>query len=337
MLILFLHMANQKRLNTVILMGGPSAEHEVSLATGKKICETLNKNRFNIKPITIDKDGFWLLPTDYNEKNFRKYKHNQAIDKIKQKWNIDVVFIAMHGTYGEDGTIQKLLDLANIPYTGSKTLSSAIAIDKEMTKKLLIGKSIPLPKHTIITKKDNPKKYLEKISLPLVVKPARQGSSIGVTIIKNKSDFFLALEQAFKYDSKIILEEHIKGREINATVLGNENPTPLPLIEIRPKISDFFDYKAKYQPGGSEEICPAPINKALTKKIQKLALEIHKTLDCRGVTRSEFILNNDTPYFLEINTLPGMTETSLVPQAAAIAGISFPQLLEKLIELALEK
>ena len=169
------------------------------------------------------------------------------------------------------------------------------------------------------------------------IKPVDQGSSIATFIVKTEKELLGAARKVFKIGSRAMLEEYIRGREIAAAVLGNKKPCALPLIEIRPKKSPFFDYRAKYEIGGSEEICPAPISLALTKSIQEAAVKIHKCLGCRGVTWSDFIVKNSQPYFLEINTIPGMTETSLVPLAAAKYGLSFPALLDKLIELALEK
>jgi D-alanine-D-alanine ligase len=335
-----------EKLNIIILMGGPSAEHEVSLATGGKILNALDKNKYNLKPITITKDGKWMLPPaeikllDYIEKRNKKdivlLENEEVVDRLKGEKSVDVAIIAMHGTYGEDGTIQGLLELANIPYTGSDVMTSALAINKDMTKRTLRSEGILMPGH-IILEKDYSAEDFKRINLPFIVKPNKQGSSVGITIVKNKKQISSALKKAFQFDSKIMLEEYLDGQEITAAVLGNKNLIALPLIEIRPKISDYFDYRAKYEIGGSEEICPAPISKALTKKIQDIALKVHKILECRGVTRSDFILKDGKPYFLEINTIPGMTETSLVPQAAAKAGITFSKLMDKLVELALEQ
>ncbi len=323
-------------------MGGQSAEHEISLATGEMIVEALDKNKYDLKPITITKEGKWLLPaadkkfigeSGKNAKSLIAIESGRALDQIKSEEGVDAVLIAMHGTRGEDGTIQGLLELASIPYTGSGVLASALAMDKEMTKKVLLSENIPMPRH-IILEDDFAPDELKKIKLPAVIKPVRQGSSVGIFVVKNKRDLAESIRQAFKFDSKVMVEEFIQGREITAAVLGNKKPWALPLIEIQPRISSFFDYRAKYEVGGSEEICPAPISKFLTKKIQDIAVKIHRILGCRGVTRSDFILKENKPYFLEINTIPGMTKTSLVPQAAKEAGLSFTQFLDELIKLA---
>lgn len=340
---------NNKKLNVVVLMGGPSAEHEISLKTGQMVLKALDKSRYNLKPVAITKEGKWLLPpaNKFIEESVKNagsrdsqalvaIESGRALDQIKAQKSVDVVLIAMHGPYGEDGTIQGLLELAGIPYTCSGVLASALAMDKVMTKKILRTEKILMPRHIILEKNHN-KSDLKKIKLPVVMKPIDQGSSVGTFVVKTKKEIEKAVKEAFKFGPKLMIEEFIDGREITAAVLGNAKPRALPLIEIKPLVSPFFDYRAKYEVGGSQEICPAPLSKKLTKEIQKIAVEIHQALGCRGVTRSDFILRGSKPYFLEINTIPGMTETSLVPQAAAKAGIPFPKLLDKLIELALEK
>jgi len=306
-----------KKLNVALLSGGFSAEREISLKTGQKIAENLDRKKYEI---------FLFDPKN----NFEK-----LATFLKQK-KIDVIFSALHGTFGEDGCFPGVFEILGIPYVFSGVLSSAVAMDKAMTKKLLAAEKILMPKD-IVLKKGFSASELKKIKLPVVVKPVSQGSSVGTFVVKDKKDLAKAIEEAFKHDSRVMLEEFINGREVTAPVLGNEKLEALPLIEIRPKISAFFDYRAKYEIGGSEEICPAPLGQVLTKKIQGIAVKVHQTLGCRGVTRSDFIVKNNQPYFLEINTIPGMTDMSLVPQSARQAGINFSRLLDKLIELALEK
>jgi len=330
-----------KKLRVALLSGGWSTEREISLKTGRQIAGHLNRQKYQVS----------LFDPKENLMEFLA-----ALKKEK----FDLVFPALHGALGEDGTLQGMLEIFQIPYVFSGVLTSAIAMDKIMTKKLLAGKKIFLPRDVVL-EKGFKMGVLKKIKLPAVVKPIDQGSSVGTFIVKTEKERNRAIREAFKFGSKIMVEEFIKGREITAAVLGNKNPRALPLIEIRPKVSSFFDYRAKYEAGGSEEICPAPIGKILTKKIQTMAVKIHQILGCQGVTRSDFILTSEDdapagissersqnterscilkssrPYFLEINTIPGMTEMSLVPQAAARAGISFPKLLDKLIELALVK
>lgn len=306
-----------KKLKIALLYGGFSTEREISIKTGKKIAENLDKKKYQV---------FLFDP---------KTELKKFINAVQEK-KIDLVFPALHGLLGEDGTVQGLLEIFGLPYVFSGVLASALAMDKDMTKKVLETKNILMPRH-IILDKDYGASDLKNIKAPLVVKPIDQGSSIATFIIKKEKELGKAVKEVLKTGSRAMVEEFIDGREITATVLGNKKPYALPLIEIKPKVSHFFDYRAKYEPGASDEICPAPINKKLTKKIQEQAVRIHCIFGCRGVTRSDFIIKNDKPYFLEINTIPGMTETSLVPLAAATAGLSFSELLDKLIGLALEK
>jgi len=305
------------KLRIALLLGGFSAEREISFKTGRKIAQNLDRKKYRVS---------FFDPKDDLEK---------LIKAIKER-SVDLVFPALHGPLGEDGTIQGMLELFNIPYVFSGTLASALAMDKEMTKRILKTEKILMPADVIL-EKNYKKTDLKRLKLPVVVKPVHQGSSVGTFIVKIEKELEKAVKEAFKFGPKVMIEEFISGREITAAVLGNNKPRPLPLIEIRPKISPFFDYRAKYEIGGSEEICPAPLNKSLTKKIQEIAVRVHRVLGCRGVTRSDFILKGNRPYFLEINTIPGMTETSLVPQAAAKAGLPFPKLLDRLIELALDE
>jgi len=335
-----------KKLNVVVLMGGTSAEHEVSLMSGKMICEGLDKEKFNVRPITITKGGQWLIGAAHTkfiskdgvkavQKSLVSLEGGKALDKIKNEKRADVIFLALHGTFGEDGRVQGLLDLAGIPYTGSGVLASALGMDKDMTKRVFKSEKIPTPKYFIFTK--NSHVSLKKIKFPCAVKPVAQGSSVGISIVQGPGGFKKAVRKAMEFGPRVMIEDFIEGREITCGVLGNKKPKALPLIEIKPKISDFYDYKSKYEDGGSEHICPAQIPAVVAKRIQELAIKIHASLGCRGVTRTDFVLNGSQPYALEINTLPGMTSVSLVPQAAQKAGISFPELLDRLISLALEK
>ncbi|MBU2036944.1 D-alanine--D-alanine ligase [Patescibacteria group bacterium] len=307
----------KKKLRIALLQGGFSAEREISIKTGRKIYENLDKKKYQV---------FLFDP---------KIQLSQFIKAVNNK-KIDLVFPALHGPLGEDGTIQGLLDIIGVPYVFSGVLASSLAMDKERTKKILQTEKILMPR-AIAVGKDYRKKDLNKTKLPVVVKPICQGSSFGIFIVRSRKELNGAIKKAFKFGTELMIEEFVEGREITATALGNEKPQALPLIEIKPKTAEFFDFQSKYEPGASEEICPAPISRALTKKIQAAAIKIHKILGCRGVTRSDFIVKNNQPYFLEINTIPGMTETSLVPLAAVTAGLSFPKLLDRLIELALKK
>ncbi|OGZ34377.1 MAG: hypothetical protein A2Y98_03145 [Candidatus Portnoybacteria bacterium RBG_19FT_COMBO_36_7] len=305
-----------KKLRVALLRGGFSAERQVSIKTGDMIAKNLDKKKYQVFLFDPAKDLIKLA-------------------NLLNRKKIDVVFPALHGPLGEDGAIQGMLEVFGVPYVFSGVLASALAMDKEMSKKIFKKEKIPIPKYFIFTKNNHIS--LKKVEFPCVVKPLTQGSSIGVTIVQKPSEFKKALKKALDFGPRVMVEEFIEGREITVAVLGNKKVKALPLIEIKPKTSQFFDYQAKYEVGGSEEICPAPINQILTKKIQELAIKTHLALGCRGVTRTDLILHSSQPFILEINTIPGMTKTSLVPQAAREAGINFQQLLDRLIELALEK
>ena len=252
---------------------------------------------------------------------------------IIKKNKIGVVFIALHGPNGEDGTIQGFLELLRVPYTGSGVLASALGIDKIYSKKLFTQAGLDVPIYMLLSKKDFPHIVFKKLKTPFFVKPSNQGSSVGVSKVAKKSDLKKALKLAFSYSGLVIVEEYINGREITVPILGNENPLVLPVVEIVPK-TDFFDYKAKYDEKLCEEIVPARINKKLTVDAQKAGIAAYQALGCRGFGRVDMIIKNKKIYVLEVNTIPGLTPVSLFPKSAVSAGISYPQLLEQIIEFA---
>jgi D-alanine-D-alanine ligase len=265
------------------------------------------------------------------------YREIQRIGEMGTK--PDVIFIAMHGPYGEDGTVQGMFELVNIPYTGSGVLASAIGMDKIVFRKILKNENILIPKYTVYKKGDDIKniKYLPG-KLPYFVKPHNQGSSVGNSIAKSKKSLVNKIKIALKYSDKVLIDEYLKGVEVTCGILGNENPKALPLVEIIPKKAEFFDYSSKYSESGSEEIVPARISDNLTKNVQKIAIEVYKTIGCRGFARVDFILKDGKyPYVLEINTIPGLTPMSLLPRAANYAGINYSDLLDKILSYAIKK
>jgi len=252
----------------------------------------------------------------------------------------DVAFIALHGRYGEDGTVQGLLELLGIPYTGSGVLASALAMDKIVSKRLLRAEGVRVPPSVdLMSRRElstrDVSREVAALGYPVIVKPNRQGSTIGMSKVERPDELARAIEEAFDYDSQVLIEKFLNGVEITAGILGNEELQVLPLIEIVPA-KGFYDYEAKYTPGATEEICPARIPEATSEEARRLALAAHRALGCRGMSRVDMIAAADGVYVLEVNTIPGMTPTSLLPTAARAAGIEFPQLLDKLIELALE-
>ncbi|MCH7641022.1 D-alanine--D-alanine ligase [Patescibacteria group bacterium] len=259
-----------------------------------------------------------------------------SLDEIGGK--ADVVFIAMHGPFGEDGTVQGMLELAGLAYTGPGVLASALGMDKVMFRRILKSKGIPVPKYAVLRRGHILSKVKKELGdPPYFIKPHNQGSSVGTSIVRKKKDLPGALDLAFEYSGQALVDEYIQGMEVTCAVLGNEKPTPLPLVEIRPLKGEFFDYESKYIESGAEEIVPARISKGLTNKIQEIAIDVYKTIGCRGFSRVDFILkNNRYPVVLEINTIPGLTPMSLLPKAAKAAGISYPKLLEKIISFSVE-
>jgi D-alanine--D-alanine ligase len=307
-------MKNVKRV--VVVMGGPSAEAEVSMATGSAIAKALRT-----------KDYYEVIELKLDPKNF-----TNDIIALKP----DLVFNAVHGLYGEDGRLQSVLDMLEIPYTGSNVIASAVAMDKVISKKIFIADNICTPKSLFLNIKDKSDfkaLILEKFTLPIVVKPASQGSSIGVEIVKTEDRLILALEEAFKYCDDVLVEEFITGYELTASVLKEKDALIVfPVIKIVPN-SGVYDYKSKYTKGSTSYFCPAPISKQITEKVQQMAIDAYKSLGCAGVARADFIVDKkENIFILEVNTVPGMTATSLVPKAAKTMGIEFEDLCDRIIK-----
>lgn len=302
----------------IVVCGGPSTEAEVSRRTGKAIADALKSKNYNVELLELNPQTF--------------------AQTIREK-NCDIVFNAVHGKYGEDGLIQGTLDMLKIPYTGSGVLAAALTMDKVATKHFLNSAQISTPKFAIyreVDRRDELASEIEnKFGLPVVIKAASQGSSIGVTIVEKSDEIAEAVENAFTYGDEILVEEFIRGRELTVAVMGNEDEADaLPVIEIT-TTTGRYDYKTKYTKGMSTHICPAQISDELTAQVQKLAVDAFKVCKCSGVARIDVMLSDkNIPYVIEINSVPGMTETSLVPDAARAAGIDFPELCEKILALA---
>lgn len=307
-------MALQTKKRIGVIMGGGSAEREVSLKSGSAILASLKKSGYDAVPIEMD-------------------------DKIPEKLrdnNIGVAFIALHGPGGEDGSLQGLLEVMNIPYTGSGVLASGLGLNKAASRKIFAYHNIQVPPSFAV--KRNEKGDLEvklktmPFSFPLVIKPCCQGSSIGVSIVKEKEKFREAIEEAFKFDNEILIEKFIEGREIHVGILDN---MPIGAIEIRPK-GEFYDYKSKYLPGMSDHIFPAPLEESLYHKVLETGLKAHNAIGCKGYSRVDCLVTKSGDIFtLEVNTLPGMTETSLFPEISRNKGIDFDALVERILFLAL--
>ncbi len=301
-----------------VLMGGPSSEREISLKSGKAVLAALTDSK-------VDAVGVEIFTDDAGE-NVRLLKG----------LNLDCAFIALHGRFGEDGAIQGILETINLPYTGSGVEASRLAMDKIGALKIFQRAGLTVPKSQILEKQsyEKTKVFNNELGLPLVVKPANHGSSIGLSLVFDTKDIAGAIELAFEFDQRVIIEEYISGRELTVGVL---NKTALPVIEIIPK-NKFFDFEAKYKAGLTEYIVPAVLEKKCAENIQQVGLTAHNALGCFGCSRADIILSNSgVPYILEVNTIPGMTSTSLLPKAAGVTGINFKDLCFKLLELAYEK
>ncbi len=352
-----------RKMRVAVLMGGTSSEREVSLSTGRMIAGALDVCKYEVT--ALDTQDLLFLGERKKEKGERQAAlpapvedaessapadaaPNVMFSKNVEAPNTvphtpDIVFIALHGRGGEDGAVQGLLETLGLPYTGSGILASALAMDKAMSKRLFRGAGIPVAPELALSRG----KELSQTTLaaqindtlggfPVFVKPNAEGSSVGGRLAQDAAQLADALAHAFQYDTVILVEKYLRGMEVTVSVLGNTGGSlnVLPVVEIVPR-SAFYDYESKYAAGGSDHIIPARISEAQTEAIQQFALQCHALLGCRGMSRTDFIITPDGPFVLEVNTIPGMTPTSLLPQAAAQAGIAFPDLLDRLIASAL--
>lgn len=308
----------KKKLKIGVLFGGKSAEHDVSLLSARNVISALDKEKYKITPIKINRDG--------------KFK----LAKIK---NFDIIFPVLHGPFGEDGSMQGLLKLAGVPFVGPSVLGSAVGMDKDVMKRLLRDAGVPIGKFITLKKEDkiNFNKIKKELGLPLFIKPANMGSSVGVSKVRNENEFKKASREAFQFDTKIIIEEFIAGREIECAMLGND----IPMASIPGEIianQDFYSYNAKYLDAGSVAEIPAKIDKKTMRKIQELAIKTFQVLSCEGMSRVDFFLKkNGSVLVNEINTIPGFTNISMYPKLWEASGIPVSKLLDRLIELALER
>jgi D-alanine-D-alanine ligase len=353
-----------KRIRVGILTGGASAERDISLAAGAQIAASLPSDRFE----TVLLDPLALMVrnpslTDAQRTQARALLEGGGV--IKQPRSlpkglegqiadaeralvpattamsgsggpVDVVFLSVYGTWGEDGRIQGLLDILGIPYTGSGVGASSLAMDKVMAKKILAFEGIDVPRGVTVTSATGRDlESAQSLGLPVFVKPVAQGSSVGAAIVNSVDQLAPAIVDALRYDERALVEELVGGRELTVAVIGNDELTPLPVIEIVTK-REFFDYTAKYSAGESEEIVPARIPDDVARRAQELAVRAHRSLDCRGMSRTDLMWSGDRMAVLEVNTIPGMTANSLLPKAARAAGIEFGDLLARLVDWALE-
>ena len=340
-------------MKIVVLAGGISTERDVSLSSGRGVYNALKERGHQVILLDVflgyegDPENIFELDRDWVKDVAPVSEVAPDIEKVKalrkKPSNIlfgdhvieicqmaDIVFMALHGDCGENGKVQAVFDLFGIKYTGTDSFSSALAMDKSITKQLFLQNGVPTPKSHLLTGKDDP----YKPEFPCVVKVSGGGSSIGVYIVQNEKEYADAVQEAFRYDAKVLVEQYIKGREFTDCVIEGK---PYPVVEIAP-VSGFYDYKNKYQAGSTVETCPAKISDELTKKIQDTALKAYQVLGIKTYARMDVLMDeNGDVYCLEANTLPGMTPTSLIPQEAAVLGISYGELCELIIEISLKK
>jgi D-alanine-D-alanine ligase len=293
-----------KQKHIAVLMGGLSAEREVSLRTGRAISQALQRCGYRVTDIDAGRDLTAQL----------------------QQAGAEVAFIALHGRFGEDGTVQGLLELSGIPYTGSGVLASSMAMDKVATKKMLCYHGIATPAFAVVRAGQPRQGSLP--DYPLVVKPAREGSTIGISIVHNAEELDAGLAEAFRHDDLVLIEKFIAGAEVTVGVLEGQ---ALPVIQVVPR-GGFYDYQAKYTPGHTEYLLPAPLPEPVYRALQEAAVDVFDAIGCRGAARVDFMVTDTGFYCLEVNTIPGMTETSLLPKAAGAAGMSFDELVERILE-----
>ncbi len=310
------------KIRVALVMGGRSKEREVSLASGSEVLAHLDRDRF---AVTVYDPAHDLV--------------RLAEDAPK----LDVAFLALHGTFGEDGTMQGFCEMIGLPYIGSGVLSSALAMDKEIAKRIYREAGLPVAPDLVVGRTATPelpvaaRLAISSLGSPVVVKPLRQGSSVGLSIVETEEALLAALAPVFELDGAALLEKYLPGRELTCGVVGNQWLTALPPIEIIPAEGHrFFDYAAKYQPGEAREICPADIPPSLTAEIQRLAMGAHRALGCRGLSRTDLIHSDGQVYLLETNTLPGLTSGSLLPKMAKAHGLTFTAFLSYLIDLVIQ-
>ncbi len=358
-----------KKINVMVVFGGKSGEHEVSLMSAASILRAINREKYNVIPVGITKDGLWKqCDCSIDEIESGQWENEENLLLSQQQGhqdgplpverggglsllsheemkNIDVVFPVLHGPLGEDGTIQGLFEMMELPYVGAGVLASAVAMDKGIAKKLFEAEGIPQADYLLVSRRDFQKEphlvigqIEDKFCYPVFVKPANLGSSVGISKAKNNEQLMDALKEAARYDRRIIVEEFINGREIECAVLGNDEPLASLPAEIIPS-REFYDYRDKYFDGTSQFVIPAEISETLLKKIREMATEVYRLMDCTGLARVDFFVERETNRILvnEVNTMPGFTKISMYPKMWEVTGLPYEKLIDRLLELAIER
>ncbi|MBM3803268.1 MAG: D-alanine--D-alanine ligase [Acidimicrobiia bacterium] len=352
------------QLTVALLFGGKSGEHEVSLRSAASVLKALDPEKYRVIPIGITKEGQWRSDPQFLEASFAEILSGgsavllpadpldqslmQILDggkTIGKQVRVDVVFPVLHGTYGEDGTIQGLLEMANLPYVGAGVLGSSVGMDKDVTKRLLQHAGLPVVDFVAVldsqwqTQRQETRNAIEsRLGYPCFVKPANLGSSVGISKVKSPETLDSAINLATKYDRKIVVEKGVDAREIECSVLGNDQPVASLPGEIVPS-NEFYDYEAKYLDESSRLLIPAPLDAAQTRSVQELAIKTFQATECSGLARVDFFLERETGVIFvnEINTIPGFTSISMYPKLWQASGLGYGELIDKLIQLALER
>jgi D-alanine-D-alanine ligase len=329
------------RLRVAVLMGGRSSEHEISVASARSVLESLDPDRYEVRSIEIARDGRWELTSRAEQARLGKRDSEKLPVPLNGQpaplGDVDVVFPVLHGPFGEDGTVQGFLELAGVAYVGAGVTASALCMDKDLFKAVMRDKGIPVVESITVLQRhrgqaENP------FGFPVVVKPARLGSSVGISIAKTPEEFSRALDLAFEHDEKVLVEEHDAGVEVECSVLGNEEPIASIPGEIVPLVSEWYDYKAKYEEGGMDLVVPPRLDEATIARVQELAVAAFIASDCEGMARVDFFVGEDGKVLVnELNTIPGFTSTSVYAKLFEASGISYRELLDRLVELALER
>jgi D-alanine-D-alanine ligase len=328
------------RLRVAVIQGGRSSEHEISLASARSVVEALDPNRYEVRAIDIRRDGRWELTSRAGQAQLGKGNGSLPVPVAGQPeplGDIDVVFPVLHGPFGEDGTVQGLLELAGVAYVGAGVAASAVCMDKDLFKAVMRAKDVPVVPSVTVRRwqrdqVENPFGY------PVVVKPARLGSSVGISIVRSHDELAGAIELAFEHDEKILLEEYVGGVEVECSVLGNEEPIASIPGEIVPLVSDWYDFSAKYDEGGMDLVIPPRIDAGAIARVQELAVASFVASECEGMARVDFFVRENGEVLVnELNTIPGFTATSVYAKLFEASGISYPELLDRLVALALQR
>ena len=336
------------KVQVAVLMGGRSSEHEISVTSARSVIDGLDPARYDVRAIEIGRDGRWQLPRPASgelangARNGREARRDLPVPtepggKPEPLGEVDVVFPVLHGPFGEDGTVQGLLELADVAYVGAGVAASAVCMDKDLFKAVMRANGIPVTRSVTLRRWDRDA-CESPFGFPVVVKPARLGSSVGISIVRDPADLAAAVALAFDHDEKVLVEEFVRGVEVECSVLGNERPIASLPGEIVPLASDWYDYEAKYAEGGMELVVPARIPDDAIARVQELSVAAFVATDCEGMARVDFFVDESGDVLVnELNTIPGFTSTSVYSKLFEASGIPYPELLDRLIELALER